>query len=232
MKIAAIGDLHYTSTSSGLLLNLLDGMKADVLALAGDLTDMGRMKEVEALLGDLRQVKIPVVAVVGNHDHESDQHRELVQLMDKSGICVLDCSTCEIDGVGFVGSKGFCGGFGNHKVDVFGERALKSFVRESITESERLARALSSMTESRRVAVLHYGPVKGTLTGEPEEIFPFLGTSRLADVLDQYGVSMIFHSHAHHGSFASETPGGIPVYNVSRFVLARNGEKPYRVFEV
>ncbi|MFO7965903.1 MAG: metallophosphoesterase [Desulfobacterales bacterium] len=234
MKIAALGDLHYTSRSAGLLKHLLNGMegRADVLVLAGDLTNMGRMVEIELLIKDLRQITIPIIAVVGNHDHESDQQQELVQLMEKANVCVLDCTSCVIEGIGFVGSKGFCGGFGERMVSVFGERAIKSFVQESISETERLARALASMTVKRRVAVLHYGPVKGTLAGEPEEIIPFLGTSRLAEVLDQYGVDMIFHGHAHHGRYESKTPGGIPVYNVARFVLAREGEKPFRIFEM
>jgi hypothetical protein len=234
MRIAAIGDLHYKADSAGLLLRLLDGVgeDVDVLVLAGDLTDMGRMNEVEVLLNDLRRIDFPIIGVVGNHDHESDQHRELVALLEKAGICVLDCTSCEIEGVGFVGTKGFCGGFGDRKVDVFGEKAIKAFVHESIQEAERLSQALAQMKTDRRVAVLHYGPVKGTLSGEPEEIFPFLGTSRLADVLDRYGVDLVVHGHAHHGRSASETPGGIPVYNVARPVLMREWGKPFRVFEI
>ncbi|MEG6549157.1 metallophosphoesterase [Desulfocurvibacter africanus] len=234
MRIAAIGDLHYKEDSAGLADTILAGVEreADVLLLAGDLADKGRPEEMAVMLADLRKLSIPIVAVVGNHDHESDQHALLYAMMRDAGICVLDCETCEIDGVGFVGTKGFCGGFGARTIATFGERALKSFVGTSVAEAVRLEQAISAIRSERRVAILHYSPIRETLAGESVELYPFLGTSRLAEVLDKCGVNFVVHGHAHHGHPDGSTPGGIPVYNVSRFVLERETARCYRVLEV
>lgn len=234
MRIAAIGDLHYKEDSAGLAATILADVEreADVLLLAGDLADKGRPEEMAVMLRDLRGLTIPIVAVIGNHDHESDQHMLLLGMMRDAGICVLDCESCEIGGVGFVGTKGFCGGFGARTISTFGERALKSFVGTSIAEAARLEKALSALPVKRRVAILHYSPVRETLAGESVELYPFLGTSRLAEVLDKCGVDFIVHGHAHHGHPSGSTPGGIPVYNVSRFVLERETARHYRVLEL
>ena len=234
MRIAAIGDLHITSESAGLLTRLLDGVeeRADVLVLAGDLTNVGLPEEMVVLLNDLRGFSLPVIAVVGNHDHENDQNDVLLDMMQQAGVCVLECATCVLDGVGFVGTKGFCGGFGRWCVSTFGEQALKSFVQTSIDESNDLDKALAGLTTERRVAIMHYSPTRDTLKGEAEEIFPFLGTSRLAQVLDKYRVDAVFHGHAHEGSPRGRTQGGAIVYNVSRFVQTRFGEQAYRVVEI
>jgi len=234
VRLAAIGDLHYKEDSAGLADEILADVEqaADVLLLAGDLADKGRPEEMAVMLGDLRRLRLPILAVVGNHDHESDQHVLLISMMRDAGICVLDCETCVIGDVGFVGTKGFCGGFGARTVATFGERALKSFVGTSIAEAARLERALASLETKRRVAIMHYSPIRETLAGESMELYPFLGTSRLAEVLDRCGVDAAFHSHAHHGHPMGTTPGGIPVYNVSRFVLQRETGRSYCVLEV
>ncbi len=234
MKIAAVGDLHVKTDSSGLVRDLLHGVdaEADVLALAGDLTNFGMPEEMSVLLRDLDDLRIPIIAVIGNHDHESDAAEQLVAMMQEKNICVLECTSCEIDGVGFVGTKGFCGGFGKWCVSTFGERSLKSFVFESIDESERLAASLSSLTTRRKVALLHYSPIRETLKGESEEIYAFLGTSRLADVLDRYAVDVAFHGHAHEGSPEGFTEKGTKVFNVSRQVRSRHTLSPYHVIEI
>ncbi|MFP4516539.1 MAG: metallophosphoesterase family protein [Desulfovibrionales bacterium] len=234
MRIAAIGDLHYTIESRGLAGKLLSDVEAhaDVLVMAGDLTNIGLVEEMEVMLEDLKAISLPKIAVVGNHDHEHDNAGTLVAMMEQQDICVLDCTSCEINGVGFVGTKGFCGGFGVRRVDVFGERSLKSFVQTSIDEAARFDQALQELRTDRKVAILHYSPVRDTLEGESPELFPFLGTSRHSDVLDQHGVAMAFHGHAHHGSPRGMTPGGIPVFNVARFVLSRHTTKAYAVHEI
>jgi Icc-related predicted phosphoesterase len=234
MRIAAIGDLHCTASSAGMVRSLLAGVEdeADVVVLAGDLANVGLPEEIEVLLRDLAAIPLPVIAVVGNHDHENDKADLLVRMMQDSGVCVLDCTSCEIGGVGFVGTKGFCGGFYRRRIATFGERALKDFVQESVDEAERLEAALATLTTERKVAVMHYSPIRETLSGESEELFPFLGTSRLADALDRFRVDVVFHGHAHHGSPQGHTPAGIPVYNVARFVLARYGHTAYYVHEV
>ncbi len=234
MRIAAIGDLHVTTRSEGLVRELLQGVEelADVLILAGDLTNIGLPEEMGVLLRDLRVFSLPIIAVIGNHDHENDQHETLLEMMQNAGICVLECATCKLDDVGFVGTKGFCGGFGRWCVSTFGEKALKSFVQTSIDEAHGLDEALARLDTKRKVAIMHYSPTRDTLKGEAEEVFPFLGTSRLAEVLDKYGVDAVFHGHAHGGSPKGRTQGGIIVYNVSRFVQSRFGDRQYRVVEI
>jgi hypothetical protein len=234
MKIAAIGDLHVTTASAGLVTELLRGVdqEADVLLLAGDLTNIGLPEEMEILLDDLHNLKIPVVAVTGNHDHENDNTELLIRMMEDAGVCVLECTTCVMGEVGFVGTKGFCGGFGRWQVDTFGERALKSFVGQSIHEAYWLDSALENLSQKKKVALMHYSPARDTLRGESEEIYAFLGTSRLGEVLDKHRVDAIFHSHAHHGFPRGRTSGDIVVYNVSRFVQTEFHRRSYQVVEI
>jgi Icc-related predicted phosphoesterase len=234
VRVAAVADLHCRSGNDGLVRELLGSVRdeADVLVLAGDLTDTGLPAEMGLVASALPSLGLPVVAVLGNHDHESDHAEELAVMLRDAGVCVLDATVCEIDGVGFVGTKGFCGGFGNVTVQPFGERALKSFIQTSIDEAVRLENALARLEAPRRVAILHYAPVLDTLAGEPPELHAFLGSGRLASALDRRSVDWIVHGHAHHGSPFGRTPGGIAVHNVCRFVRVRAGLPPYGVFDV
>ncbi|MEW5803855.1 MAG: metallophosphoesterase [bacterium] len=234
MRIAAIGDLHCKadSDSAGAVRQLLGGVDraADILLLTGDITNTGQVKEMEVLLDELKQIPLPIVAVAGNHDHESDQIELLVRMMIDSGISVLDGTACEINGIGIVGTKGFCGGFGKLHLQPFGEQALKAFIRTSIDEARRMDKALGDLNCPYRVAAMHYAPIKETLKGEEIELYPFLGSSLFADVLDRHNVDIVVHSHAHHGSPHGFTPGRIPVHNVSRFVQSRFNQRNYFVF--
>jgi Icc-related predicted phosphoesterase len=234
MRIAAIGDLHCRKESSGEIRHLLEGVEgeAEVLVLAGDLTDVGLIEEMEVLLQELDHLSIPIVAVAGNHDHEGDQVEILTNMMLSRGIHVLDGSACEINGVGFVGSKGFCGGFGELRIQPFGERVLKAFIEVTLGEVVNLEKALRQLKVSTKIGILHYSPVKETLEGEESELYPFLGASLLADAFDRHGARVIFHGHAHKGSPSGKTAGNIPVYNVSRFVSSRFGLRPYLCFDV
>ena len=234
MKIAAIADIHTRVNSFDQIDALFDGIdeRADALILAGDLTDSGLPAEMEVLLSRLRLMKIPIVAVLGNHDHESDVAEKLSNMLISAGVHVLDGTAVEFDGVGFVGTKGFAGGFGKCLVQPFGERALKTFIQSSIDEAIRLENALTKLDCPYKVAVLHYSPITETLIGEPEELYPFLGSSRLMNALDRHGVEVIFHGHAHHGSPEGSTQDGTPVYNVSRFVRTTHDLSPYCMFEV
>lgn len=234
MKIAAIADLHCRTNSAGEMRELLEGVEraADLLVIAGDLTNMGLPNEMEVLLGELRKLSLPTVAVLGNHDHESDRVEQLSSMLKTGGVFLLDGGTCIIDGVGFIGTKGFCGGFGKLAVQPFGERTLKKFIRASIEEAKLLEHILDEMDSARKVAILHYAPVEQTLAGEERELYPFLGSSLLADALDRKGVDVVIHGHAHNGSTEGKTPGGIPVHNVCRFVRKRMGLSPYLVLEV
>jgi Icc-related predicted phosphoesterase len=234
MRIAAIGDLHCRPASNGMVRSLLEGVpdQADVLLLAGDLTDNGLVEEAHLVVKELSFLSMPILAVLGNHDHEGGQADTLVDIFRESGMIILDGAAHEIDGVGFVGTKGFCGGFGKTLIQPFGEAAIKTFIKTSIDEAIQLENALAKLHSPQRVAVLHYAPVRETLLGEPEELFPFLGSSRLCNALDRQGVDFIVHGHAHHGSPTGQTESGIPVHNVSRFVQVSHGGKPYCLFDL
>lgn len=235
MRIAATADLHCRVDGGEGIGRILAGVAdaAEALVLAGDLTDTGRPAEMEVLLAALSGIGIPVVAVLGNHDHESGRHEELTDMLESSGVVVLEASVHEIDDVGFVGTKGFCGGFEDRMVQPFGEEALKDFIRTGIDEAMRLESAAAKLEDCRAiVGVLHYAPVRETLAGEPPELYPLLGTSRLANALDRRGAQLIVHGHAHHGSMLGVTARGTPVHNVSRFVREKAGETPYLVVEV
>lgn len=232
MRIAAIADLHCRVNST--LASLFEGVeeRADVLILAGDLTDTGLPAEMSVLLGELKHLSLPILAVVGNHDHENDKAEELCGMLRSTGVLVLEGNAIDINGVGFIGTKGFCGGFDDRLVQPFGERAIKDFIRVGIDEALRLENSVMKLQSERKVAVLHYAPISETLEGESPELFPFLGSSRLASALDRHGVDVILHGHAHHGAPEGRTPGGIPVYNVCRFVQQRCCNRSYMVFEV
>jgi Icc-related predicted phosphoesterase len=235
LRIAAIADLHCRTSSAGQIRPLLAGVEeaADVLLLAGDLTDTGLPQEVKALCDELHGLDVPMIAVLGNHDHESGQPEVIVKMLEDEGVVVLDGNVCEVGEVGFVGTKGFCGGFDDLFIQPFGESALKTFIQASLDEAVRLENAVMKLDCPHKVAVLHYAPIKATLAGEPPELYPFLGSSRLANALDRHNVRAIVHGHAHHGSLLGQTAGGIPVHNVCRFVRGRAGQQSaYLVFEV
>jgi uncharacterized protein len=236
MRIAAIADLHFTPQSYDHIREPLGRVReeADVLVIAGDLTNWGRPEEMESLLNALVRLRIPIVAVLGNHDYESGQESDLMRLMTSEGIKVLDGAGYEREGVGFAGTKGFLGGFGRGVLTSFGEPAIKAFVQAGVNEALKLERALLQVQQAeKRVVVLHYAPIPETLVGEPPEIFPYLGSSRLAEVVDRHGAALVFHGHAHHGRLEGRTPGGTPVYNVSLALLqVQDPPLVYRVFEV
>ena len=237
MRIAASADVHARAGDEERVAKLFSTVKdeADVLVLAGDLTDHGRSEEMAALVRGLHDINVPVVAVLGNHDHEAGGEKDLFRILASSGVHILDRRrpTTTIDGVGFAGVKGFGGGFGDRLVRAFGEEIQKAFVAASVVEAEALRAGLLSLDTPTKVAVLHYAPVAGTVEGEPTEIWPFLGTSRLEQAVDEGGARLAVHGHAHHGAPFGKTGGGVPVYNVGLPVLRAGGsEKPYVVLDV
>lgn len=235
MRIAATADLHFSAQTQGLLKEQLGKVRdeADVLVLAGDLTNFGRPQEMEPLLNVLVRLRLPTIAVLGNHDYESGQEAELMRMMTSEGIKVLDGTGYERDGVGFAGTKGFIGGFGRGVLTAFGEPEIKAFVKVSIDEAMKLERAMSQLRAAKRVVVLHYAPISATIVGEAQEIYPYLGSSRLAEVVDRHGAELIIHGHAHHGSLDGKTTAGIPVHNVAITLLqAQQPATVYRVFDV
>jgi Icc-related predicted phosphoesterase len=233
LKVAAMADLHVREDRSDSYRELFGEISrtADVLVLAGDLTDLGKPKEAELLALDLKACSIPVVGVLGNHDYECGAHEEVSSILRNAGMKVLDGQATEIADVGFVGVKGFAGGFGRRMLGAFGEPAIKQFVAEATNESMRLENAMRTVRSKRSVVVLHYAPVADTIESEPLEIYPFLGSSRLAETIDRFKVSAIVHGHAHRGRFQGRTPGGQPVYNVARHIEKPTG-KLYAIIEV
>jgi len=237
VRLAAIGDLHYSRTSQGMLSPLFEriGEAADVLLLCGDLTDYGLPEEAQALAHELAAtVSIPIVAVLGNHDFESGKAEEVKRIIRDVGVQVLDGDACEIHGIGFTGVKGFPGGFGRGALGPWGEDLIKQFVHEAVNEALKLEAGLARLRTPQRVVLLHYSPVRETVEGEPPEIFCYLGSSRLEEPLNHYPVAAVFHGHAHHGTLQGKTANGIPVYNVSLPLLrhAFAGQPPYRTIEL
>jgi uncharacterized protein len=235
MRIAATADLHFSASRQGVLHDQLARVRdeADVLVLAGDLTNYGKTEEMEPLLNVVLRSRIPTVAVLGNHDYESGKQAELMRMMENSGIKVLDGTAYERDGVGFAGTKGFVGGFGRGMLTAFGEAEIKQFVQSSIDEALKLERAMAQLRTPKRVVIVHYSPIAATVQGEAPEIFPFLGTSRLAEVIDRHGADLVVHGHAHHGQLEGKTTGGSPVYNVAVTLLqAREPSSVYRIFDI
>lgn len=190
--------------------------------LCGDLTERGTEDEARALAQLLKAaVKIPVVAVLGNHDYEAARSDAVTAILTEAGVHMLDGDGVEIDGVGFAGVKGFAGGFGQRALQPWGETSVKSFVHEAVNEALKLESALAKLRTTRQVAVLHYAPIEGTVKGEPPEIYPFLGSSRLEEPLTRYPVTVVLHGHAHHGTVEGRTRNDTPVYNVAIPLLER-----------
>lgn len=234
VRFAAVGDIHIKKESAGSLRGFFAQASeaADVLLLCGDLTDYGTAEEAHILADELAAVSIPIVAVLGNHDYESGTPEVVVDALTKLGARVLDGEACEIEGVGIAGAKGFAGGFGRGSLGAWGEKAIKMFVQEALQEALKLESALAKLRTPRRIALLHYSPIVGTVQGEPPEIFPFLGSSRLEEPLLRYGVDAVFHGHAHRGTPEGRTISGVPVFNVAKPLLQRTwpDQPPFRLF--
>ena len=230
LRVAAIGDIHVSRHSQGAFQPLFTQITAhaDVLVICGDFTDYGLPDEARIVARELgAAVKIPVIAVLGNHDYEAGKAVEIRQILSDTGVVVLDGEATEIEGVGFAGVKGFAGGFGRGALGPWGEDAIKHFVQESVNEAMKLETALARLRTDRRIALMHYAPIRGTVEGEPPEIFPYLGSSRLEEPINRYRVTAVFHGHAHRGVPEGRTSTGIPVYNVAMPLLARiNPDRP------
>jgi Icc-related predicted phosphoesterase len=232
IRIAAVGDVHAGEDSVGAIAPTFRGIDdlADILLLAGDLTKWGDPREARVLVGELEDVSVPIVAVLGNHDHHLDRNEEVRAVLEDAGITVLEGETAEFElgghTVGIAGVKGFGGGFaGAHATD-FGEPEMKAFIRHTQAIAASLAGAMAGLRTDVRIALMHYAPVKETLRGEPPEIYPFLGSYLLAEAVDSYGADLILHGHAHRGVEKGMTPGGVSVRNVAQPVIAR----PYNVY--
>ena len=234
LRIAAVADIHYGKHGRGTLLEAFGELshQADVLLLCGDLTDYGLAEEAEELAIDLRAaVRVPMIGVLGNHDFESGEAKLVRQVMEEARVTILDGESIEIGGIGFAGVCGFGGGFGRRMLNAWGEPLIKQFVQEALDHALRLEQALGKLQTERRIALLHYAPIRGTIAGEDPEIFAFLGSSRLEEPINRFRVTAVFHGHAHNGAGEGATSSGIPVYNVSLPVLRKSGAW-FRILEL
>ena len=234
ITVAAVGDVHLDEEMRGRYRQRLGGLAdgVDVLLLAGDLTKHGTVGEGRVVVEEFRDLPVPVVAVLGNHDYQSDAQDKITELMRAAGITVLEGEGTVVDcpggRLGIAGVKGFAMGFAGKCASEFGEPEMKSFVRHAREAAERLREAFTTLEADTTVALTHYSPVKDTLAGEPPEIFPFLGSYLLAEAIDTAGATLAVHGHAHRGTEYGMTPGGVRVRNVALPVLGR----PYAVYGI
>jgi Icc-related predicted phosphoesterase len=236
VRIAAVGDVHVSKTSQGVLAPILAQVaeRADVLLLCGDLTDYGSPDEAKVLVKELGTLRLPIIAVLGNHDYEAGHPTELIAHLRDAGVVVLDGESHEVQGIGFAGIKGFAGGFGRSTLGSWGEPGIKSFVKEAVDETLKLETALARLRTRQKVAVLHYSPIRATVEGEPLEIFPWLGCGRHEEPLVRYNVSAVFHGHAHNGCPEGKLSNGAPCYNVAMPLLKKRypDQVPVRFVEL
>lgn len=236
VRIAAVGDFHCGPDDVGVYRELFARVndEAEVLVLTGDLTRWGARSEFKVVVGELADVTVPIIAVLGNHDYESGEVEEGSRMLRARGVHLLCGDTFELNQtVGFAGVKGFMGGFGRGMLTPFGEPETKAFVKATLSEVHSLELALRRLATPVRVVVLHYAPIAATIAGEPEAIHPYLGTDRLAEPLDRYSATVAFHGHAHSGTLHGTTLGGVPVFNVSLPLLRK--ERPgamYYIYDV
>ena len=195
--------------------------------------DYGQLEEATVLAKELAPIKIPMLAVLGNHEFESGQQQDVQHVLADAGVIILDGDAVEILGIGFVGTKGFGGGFGEQALRPWGENSIKKFVREAVKETLKLESALAKLRTEKRIALLHYSPIRATVVGEPPDL-SLSWSSRLEEPLNRYPVNAIFHGHAHRGSPEGRTQNNVPVYNVAMKLLAKTflDQPPYRILEL
>jgi Icc-related predicted phosphoesterase len=226
IRVGAVGDVHLGEDAGGRLRPALEGIAehADVLLLAGDLTRHGTLDEARVVAREFSGLPVPVIGVLGNHDHHGDVPGEITALLEDHGVRMLEgtATTVEVAGarVGVAGVKGFGGGFAGKCASMFGEREMKDFVGHTVEIAGRLRAALGTLGDADfRIALLHYSPIPGTLQGEPPEIYPFLGSYLLGEAIDEGEVDLALHGHAHFGREHGVTPAGVRVRNVAQPVI-------------
>ena len=235
MRLAAVADIHLKTENHEHDVREFSPVNdlADALVIAGDFTNHGLPEEMRGVLAVLEHIRVPIIAVLGNHDHESGHQDELAGMLRVAGVHLLDGHCFEVDGIGFAGTKGFCGGFAPYELMPFGEQGIKTFVEVAEREAIKLEYGLAQTQASKKVAITHYAPVKETIVGEPEPIFPFLGSSRLERALERHHPVLALHGHAHKGTLFAETKSGVRVCNVALPILRKQGEgHPFALFNL
>ncbi|MFH8803353.1 metallophosphoesterase [Streptomyces sp. NPDC017936] len=231
IRVAAVGDIHMGPDSQGLLRPAFETLPecADLLLLAGDLTRHGTPEEARVVAQEVRGLPVPVVAVLGNHDHHDEQPEKVTAILREADVTVLEGegTVVECGGgarIGVAGTKGFGGGFVGRSAGEFGEPLMKEFVRSTRRSADGLRTALEELGREgcdARIALTHFSPVADTLAGEPLEIYPFLGSYLLAEAIDTAGADLSVHGHAHMGTEHGMTAGGVRVRNVAQPVIKR-----------
>jgi len=235
MRLAAVADIHLKAENHERDIKEFSAVNAlaDALVIAGDLTNHGNPEEMKVVLGVLQHSHVPIIAVLGNHDHESGHQYEIAGMLRVAGVHLLDGQCFEVDGIGFAGTKGFCGGFAPYELMPFGEQGIKTFVEVAEREAIKLDYGLAQSQAKKKVSITHYSPIKDTIVGEPEPIFPFLGSSRLERALETHRPVLALHGHAHKGTFSAETKSGVRVCNVALPILRqRSEENPFALFQL
>jgi Icc-related predicted phosphoesterase len=232
VRVAAMADLHADENSRGKLAATLSraAREADFLLFCGDLTTHGRPEQMEIFIEETAGVDVPMIAVLGNHDYEAGEVDVITHMLRAAGVRVLQGEHVVLDGVGFVGVKGFAGGFDRGALGPFGEPLIKQFVQAALDEALSLETALRTLGTELKIVLMHYAPIQDTVLGEPEMIYPFLGSSRLLTPIETYGASVVFHGHAHHGTLEGRTPSGVPVYNVASSLLQDREDVAFRIW--
>jgi Icc-related predicted phosphoesterase len=234
IRIAAVGDVHLDEDVVGRFRPALEELPdcADVLLLAGDLTRHGTESEARCVAQEFGDLGVPVLTVLGNHDHQCDQVPQVVKVLEAVGITVLEGTGIVLDTpggrLGVAAVKGFGGGFAGRCASDFGEPEMKAFVQTTKDSADALGTALRGLDCDTLVALTHYSPVPDTLAGEPLEIYPFLGCYQLGQAIDSAPTALALHGHAHHGTERGTTPGGVRVRNVAHPVI----KQAYSVFHL
>jgi Icc-related predicted phosphoesterase len=228
VRIAAAGDVHASEGTRDRIESAFAAIErdTDLVLLAGDLTTHGEVEQAQVLADACRGLRVPVCAVLGNHDLHSGHGDEIAAVLSEAGVHMLDRSSTAFQlgagEVGVVGTKGFVGGFTGSALPDFGEPLLRRVYAETTEEVEAIRRGLQEIAHCPiRVVLLHYSPTSDTLHGEPEGIWTFLGCDRLATPIAEYRPDVVLHGHAHAGSFEGAI-GSIPVYNVAVHVTGRD----------
>ena len=228
IRVAAAGDVHASEELQERLTRVFAEVaeECQLVLLAGDLTTHGLPEQAAVLASACRGLEIPIVAVLGNHDHHSGEAEAISDVLCEAGLIVLerDHAILEIGEteIGVVGTKGFVGGFPGAEIPDFGEPALREIYRETTLEVEALEEGLEAVAGChKRIVVLHYAPISDTLVGEPETIWAFLGSGRLAGPIGMHRPDLVVHGHAHHGAALGKI-GEVPVYNVTVHVTGQD----------
>lgn len=223
VRLVATGDLHIRAGDPDWLTSRLpaETRNVDVLLIAGDITENGRLVEAQRAVEMLVGSQAPIVAVMGNHDLRTVRRIAFRNVLMAAGITVLDGASSVLTTsagvrVGFAGVSGCGGGFWP-TIDpgAIHARAWNTVAIRQRREAAKLDLALSHLDADLRIVLMHFAPTPTTLGNEPEVKYWMLGNGELGRVIDRHRVDLVVHGHAHLGSRFGQTAGGTDVRNVA-----------------